>query len=90
MALLRQTLARFVTWIPTGQYHDTLHARVPDQVKVEIGLFRDRDLDHHLIVTGQRIKPTVQSIELPRFYRRVKLSEDEPYGREEEDIALFA
>ncbi|GCE91355.1 hypothetical protein MSKU15_2956 [Komagataeibacter diospyri] len=28
--------------------------------------------------------------ELPRFYRRVKLSEDEPYGREEEDIALFA
>ena len=28
--------------------------------------------------------------ELPRVYRRVKLSEDEPYGREEEDIALFA
>ncbi|WP_159262041.1 hypothetical protein [Komagataeibacter xylinus] len=28
--------------------------------------------------------------ELPRVYRRVKLSEDEPYGREEENIALFA
>lgn len=28
--------------------------------------------------------------ELPRVYWRVKLSEDEPYGREEEDIALFA
>ena len=28
--------------------------------------------------------------ELPRVYRRVKLSEDEPYGREEEDITLFA
>ncbi|WP_282813596.1 LysR family transcriptional regulator, partial [Komagataeibacter intermedius] len=27
------------------------------------------------------------SLELPRVYRRVKLSEDEPYGREEEDIA---
>ncbi|KPH87347.1 hypothetical protein GLUCOINTEAF2_0204122 [Komagataeibacter intermedius AF2] len=31
-----------------------------------------------------------QRDELPRVYRRVKLSEDEPYGREEEDIALFA
>lgn len=28
--------------------------------------------------------------ELLRVYRRVKLSEDEPYGREEEDITLFA
>ena len=28
--------------------------------------------------------------ELPRVYRRVKLSEDEPYGREEENITLFA
>ena len=27
--------------------------------------------------------------ELPRVYRRVNLSEDEPYGREEEDITLF-
>ena len=28
--------------------------------------------------------------ELPRVYRRVKLSEDEPHGREEENITLFA
>ncbi|CAM2795826.1 hypothetical protein KOXY103107_02980 [Komagataeibacter xylinus] len=33
-------------------------------------------------------RPLIRS-ELPRVYRRVKLSEDEPYGREE-DIALFA
>jgi hypothetical protein len=28
--------------------------------------------------------------ELPRVYRRVKLSENDPYGREKEDITLFA
>ena len=34
-------------------------------------------------------RPLIRS-ELSRVYRRVKLSEDEPYGREEEDITLFA
>ena len=38
----------------------------------------------------QAQRRTPQRNELPRVYRRVKLSEDEPYGREEEDIALFA
>ncbi|GAN61388.1 hypothetical protein ACI01nite_23080 [Acetobacter cibinongensis] len=33
---------------------------------------------------------SVRRIELPGVYRRVKLSEDEPHGREEENITLFA
>lgn len=32
----------------------------------------------------------MKATELPRVYRRVKLSENDPYGREKEDITLFA
>jgi hypothetical protein len=58
----------------------------------------EQELPHHpvadLTVSGAlaaygRDRVDFVEDELPRVYRRVKLSEDEPYGREE-DIALFA
>lgn len=54
---------------------------------------RNAEETEQLEVKGRRtstIASSATKTELPRVYRRVKLSEDEPYGREEEDIAIFA
>ncbi|MBM9400656.1 hypothetical protein JUN65_03490 [Gluconacetobacter azotocaptans] len=51
-----------------------------------IGKLREVEI---VLDQGGTAAEACRRIELPRVYRRVKLSEDEPYGREE-DIALFA
>ena len=57
----------------------------------EMAQMRDTQQAHTkiLMLLQTQAEQTTKGIELPRVYRRVKLSEDEPYGREE-DIAIFA
>ncbi|WP_010512636.1 hypothetical protein [Komagataeibacter europaeus] len=57
-------------------------ARLPLTLRTRDGAFS--------IAALQMLHHQQAATELPRVYRRVKLSEDEPYGREEEDIAIFA
>ncbi|GCE78858.1 hypothetical protein MSKU3_0333 [Komagataeibacter oboediens] len=78
--VLHQMLARLIAQVTTRQRHHALHAGVSDQIKVKVDLFRDRDLDHHLMVTGQRIQPTVQFIMQQGFRTGLVRAPDQDFG----------
>ena len=54
--LLRQPPVGLVARIAAGERHDLEHARVRDQVRVEIVPVRDRELQHHLLSLGQLVE----------------------------------
>src|SRR3954451_8771110 len=55
--VLGQLLAGVVAGVPTRQGHHLDDLRMPDEVGVEVGLARDRQLEHDLLVVAQLLEP---------------------------------